>query len=255
MSVSEFRSRLQFTFPYRNVFQSVLSQFPLSYYNLRPLLGVLYRFAQYEIFLILQFTFQQQIVLKAKTMLNNEAITIHVPTQERYNRCYFEVYFNSHSHVWSAPQILVLAYTFYNSRSRIGNAMKIVANCLITIHVPTQGTLIQSAKYMADNKFQFTLPYRERRYTKNWDLPLWILQFTLPYRERHSPDCNGTKAIDYNSRSRIGSARIAPLHLCSASDFNSRSHIGSASQPSYFAVSFIQLQFTLPYRERRQYID
>ena len=163
MSVSEFRSRLQFTFPYRNVFQSVLSQFPLSYYNLRPLLGVLYRFAQYEIFLILQFTFQQQIVLKAKTMLNNEAITIHVPTQERYNRCYFEVYFNSHSHVWSAPQILVLAYTFYNSRSRIGNAMKIVANCLITIHVPTQGTLIQSAKYMADNKFQFTLPYRERQ--------------------------------------------------------------------------------------------
>lgn len=154
MSVSEFRSRLQFTFPYRNVFQSVLSQFPLSYYNLRPLLGVLYRFAQYEIFLILQFTFQQQIVLKAKTMLNNEAITIHVPTQDRYNRCcfecnrsYFKVYFNSrsrigsaiiaklliyyfryynsHSHVWSAPQILVLAYTFYNSRSRIGSALQV----------------------------------------------------------------------------------------------------------------------------------
>lgn len=197
MSVSEFRSRLQFTFPYRNVFQSVLSQFPFSYYNLRPLLGVLYRFAQYEIFLILQFTFQQQIVLKAKTMLNNEAITIHVPTQERYNRCcfecnrsYFKVYFNSrsrigsaiiaklliyyfryynsHSHVWSAPQILVLAYTFYNSRSRIGSA------------------LTGSGPGPTQMRFQFTLPRRERPYK----VPnIWLI-------------------INFNSRSRIGSVDI-----------------------------------------------
>lgn len=97
---------------------------------------------------------------------------------------------------------------------------------------------------------QFTLPYRERRYTKNWDLPLWILQFTLPYRERHSPDCNGTKAIDYNSRSRIGSALIAKLLIYYFRYYNSHSHIGSAAILGFNSGSISELQFTLPYRER-----
>ena len=99
-------------------------------------------------------------------------------------------------------------------------------------------------------EFQFTLPYRERRYTKNWDLPLWILQFTLPYRERHSPDCNGTKAIDYNSRSRIGSALIAKLLIYYFRYYNSHSHIGSAAILGFNSGSISELQFTLPYRER-----
>ena len=228
MSVSEFRSRLQFTFPYRDVFQSVLSQFPLSYYNLRPLLGVLYRFAQYEIFLILQFTFQQQSVLKAKTMLNNEAIAIHVPTQERYNRCYFEVYFNSHSHVGSVPQILVLAYTFYNSRSRIGNAMKIVATCLITIHVPTQGAPGITYFISFGLPLQFTLPHREHLTGSGPGPTQMRLQFTLPYRECSYKVPNIGLIINFNSRSHIGSADIQKIGICLCGYCNSRSRIGSA---------------------------
>ena len=211
MSVSEFRSRLQFTFPYRNVFQSVLSQFPLSYYNLRPLLGVLYRFAQYEIFLILQFAFQQQSVLKSKTMMNNEAITIHVPTQKRYNRCYFEVCFNSRSHVVS-----------------------------VIIDVYYQINVLE---------LQFTLPRRERPSNQLLKSREEVLQFTLLRRACHNPKMCNTICIDYNSlfykeeskpsirdvgpcycnsRSHIGSAVLLIVVDAHSLHFNSRSRIGSA---------------------------
>ena len=304
MSVSEFRSRLQFTFPYRNVFQSVLSQFPLSYYNLRPLLGVLYRFAQYEIFLILQFAFQQQSVLKSKTMMNNEAITIHVPTQKRYNRCYFEVCFNSRSHVVSviidvyyqinvlelqftlprrerpSNQLLksreeVLQFTllrrachnpkmcnticidynslFYKEESK--PSIRDVGPCYCNSRSHIGSADDREAVKIALVEFQFTLPYRERRYTKNWDLPLWILQFTLPYRERHSPDCNGTKTIDYNSRSHIGSAAILGFNSGSISELQFTLPYRERRSFNCRRRTQFTFQFTLPYRERRQYID
>ena len=233
MSVSEFRSRLQFTFPYRNVFQSVLSQFPLSYYNLRPLLGVVYRFAQYEIFLILQFAFQQQSVLKSKTMMNNEAITIHVPTQKRYNRCYFEVCFNSRSHVGS-----------------------------VIIDVYYQINVLE---------LQFTLPRRERPSNQLLKSREEVLQFTLLRRACHNPKMCNTICIDYNSlfykeeskpsirdvgpcycnsRSHIGSALIAKLLIYYFRYYNSHSHIGSAAILGFNSGSISELQFTLPYRER-----
>lgn len=216
MSVSEFRSRLQFTFPYRNVFQSVLSQFPLSYYNLRPLLGVLYRFAQYEIFLILQFAFQQQSVLKSKTMMNNEAITIHVPTQKRYNRCYFEVCFNSRSHVGS-----------------------------VIIDVYYQINVLE---------LQFTLPRRERPSNQLLKSREEVLQFTLLRRACHNPKMCNTICIDYNSlfykeESKPSIRDVGPCYC------NSRSHIGSADDREAVKIALVEFQFTLPYRERRKYID
>ena len=215
-------------------------------------------------------------------MMNNEAITIHVPTQKRYNRCYFEVCFNSRSHVGS-----------------------------VIIDVYYQINVLE---------LQFTLPRRERPSNQLLKSREEVLQFTLLRRACHNPKmcnticidynslfykeeskpsirdvgpcycnsrshigsadiqkigiclcgyCNSRSRIgsaiaqiatelklylhDYNSRSRIGSALIAKLLIYYFRYYNSHSHIGSAAILGFNSGSISELQFTLPYRERRSF--
>ena len=98
----------------------------------------------------------------------------------------------------------------------------------ISIHAPTKGATIVSYFHKKYNKFQSTLPRRERLYRLLHMRSIWTFQSTLPRRERQ-PFKSGRAG---NSRFQSTLPRRERLFTgqqpaAAAGNFNPRSHEGS----------------------------
>ena len=91
---------------------------------------------------------------------------------------------------------------------------------LISIHAPATGATVSvSAVLYFIQKFQSTLPRRERRPQCRNTAPVRVFQSTLPRRERLALSEAEVASLNFNPRSREGSDRASPLPaaVCSIS--------------------------------------
>ena len=101
------------------------------------------------------------------------------------------------------------------------------------------------------NKFQFTLPCRERR-TPGMKSPSQVVfQFTLPCRERRATNRSETARRSFNSRSRVGSDTMPLKSSRLARVFQFTLPCRERRYTTLTALDDRVFQFTLPCRERR----
>ena len=215
----------------------------------------------------------------------SHAISIHAPTKGATRlQDFFEIllrYFNPRSHEGSDSCLHIgyLPWDYFNPRSHEGSDPGYAEChwlCTISIHAPTKGATIRIWDKITIQRFQSTLPRRERRTWIHW---LWSwswFQSTLPRRERqchprydkihniisiHAPTKGATSSVAlwtirtmyFNPRSHEGSDVTSPSAQLFLLYFNPRSHEGSDDSLYGIFQSRPQFQSTLPRRERHSW--
>ena len=104
----------------------------------------------------------------------------------------------------------------FNPRSREGNDALIVQNLCrlrhISIHAPAKGTTYNNSRRGQRERFQSTLPRRERLPLALQSFKDSLFQSTLPRRERLSASYDSCiVSQDFNPRSREGNDRATQL--------------------------------------------
>ncbi len=103
-----------------------------------------------------------------------------------------------------------------------------------------------------DNRFQSTLPRRERHISHLGHIIIIEFQSTLPRRERLHTDIPPSTSGRFNPRSHEGSDQEILITITAPSGFNPRSHEGSDGiSLQKLGEEKTWFQSTLPRRERR----
>ena len=92
------------------------------------------------------------------------------------------------------------------------SALSLFHQQLISIHAPAKGATVEATCINPTDKFQSTLPRRERLQTKMCSI--WLIHFNP--RSREGSDASsfavGAKVADFNPRSREGSDLLTRIH-------------------------------------------